>query len=200
MERLRAAGLPLLMGLGLLGLGLPGLVAAVAELPGRPVLEALEAGHTPDPAALHRLADSAARAHRPKAEAAARLALDDMAGAAAALERGLAASPADPYAWTQLAYTRHRLGDAAGAAQAVAAALAAGPWEREIAFERLAVAAPLFPHLDAPTRAAMLDQLAWTWRLDRPRLVATVPPDAFWPLYRRALAGQPEALTKAAGH
>ncbi len=183
------------MGVALLALALPRLGAAIAELPGRPVLEALEAGHPVDAAALHRLAAAAERSFAivpsgdaKRAEAAARVRLGD---GAAVLVEGLALSPADPYGWLRLA---HVTGDA----RALVLSLRTGPWERELAHDRVAVAARLLPALDDATRAAVQAQMVWLWDLDAPRLMRALPPGAHWPLYRRALADRPEALAVVA--
>lgn len=182
-----------IVGVLLLALALPRLGAAVAELPGRPVLEALEAGRPVDNAALHRLAAAAERSFAlvpagdaKRAEAAARVRLGD---GATALAEGLALSPADPYGWLRLA---HVTGDS----RALALSLRTGPWERELAHDRVAVAARLLPALDHATRQAIYAQVVWLWDLDAPRLLRALPPGAHWPLYRRALSDRPEALAE----
>lgn len=196
-ERWAAAG----VGLVLLALALPRLGAAVAELPGRPVLEALEHGQTPEPQALRRLADAARAAGKilpsgdaARAEAAALLALGD-ARAAEALAAGLAHSPADPYGWLRLAHVET---DPARAVAAFGLSLRTGPWERELALDRVAVGARLLPHLDAAGRSALFAQVRWLWRLDAPALARRLPPAENWAFYRRALSADPEALAAVA--
>lgn len=186
----------------LLALALPRLGAAVAELPGRPVLEALEAGRPVSPQALETLAASARRAgewvdgaaHR-RAEAAARWRLGEDTAAAGLLADGLALSPADPYGWLALAHA-----DPAQAPRALALSLRTGRWERDLAHDRLRLAASRLADLDDPTRAGILDQVRWLWRLDPPGLMRAVPPQRHWPLYRRALDGVAlEAVAKRVG-
>lgn len=175
----------------LLALALPRLGAAIADLPGRPVLEALEAGRAVTPEALERLAASARHADgwspggaARKAEAVALAALGDHAAAARRLADGLALSPADPYGWLNLAHA-----DPAQAPHALALSLRTGRWEREVAHPRLRLAASRYAGLDGATQAAVLDQLRWLWRLDPPGLLRALPPEDHWPLYRRALDG-----------
>ncbi|MGC2855300.1 hypothetical protein ACM64Y_07465 [Novispirillum sp. DQ9] len=175
-----------LIAVALLALALPRLGDALAELPGRPVLEALEAGRPVSRQALEILADSAARVDGPdarRAEAAALLRLGDER-AAAVLVAGLARSPADPYGWLRLAHA-----DPAQAPRALALSLRTGRWERDLALDRLSVAADHFSALDAATRREILEQVRWLWRLDAPALMRALPPPAHWPLYRRALSG-----------
>jgi hypothetical protein len=179
-----------LAGLLLAVLAVPRFGAAVADLPGRPVLEALERGQPVDEASRQRLAATAAlsfaivpTANAKRAEAAAR--------PGDAMAQALALSPADPYGWLALARSEQ-------SANALALSLRTGRWERELAHDRVAVAAHLLPHLDATTRGAVYEQIVWLWDLDPPRLLRALPPEAHWPLYRRALSNRPEALAAVA--
>lgn len=182
----------------LLVLALPRLGAAVAELPGRPVLEALEAGRAVPPEALTTLAASAQRSTAwtasgaaSKAAGAALMRLGDDAAAARLLAQGLALSPADPYGWLHLAHAAP-----SQAPRALALSVRTGRWERDVAHDRLRLAGEHYADLDTATRADILEQLRWLWRLDAPGLMKALPPEAHWPLYRRALDG--EALAAVA--
>lgn len=180
----------MIVGAVLLALAAPRFGAAVAELPGRPVLEALERGQAVDDASRHRLAESAAlsfaivpTANAKRAEAAA------VPGDATT--QALALSPADPYGWLNVARIEN-------SAQALSLSLRTGRWERELAYERIVVASRLLPDLDEATRNAITEQVLWLWDLDQPRLLRALPPEPNWPLYRRALSDRPEALVAVA--
>lgn len=192
----------LALGAVLIGLGLPRLGAALALLPAQPLMDALAQGQRLTPAAVRTVEAAAARSlslhttpEALRAQAAAHL-HRNAATAAPSLARHLAAAPADPYGWARLAHARLHAGDRAGAAEAAALSLRTGPWERELIVSRLPVLAAVRGET-GPTD--LIDgNLALAWDLYRPALLTALPPERFWPVYWRALAGRPEALAMLA--
>lgn len=180
-----------LLGLGLVALALPRLGSALLLLEGGPAMARLSAGQPVAPAALARMADGARAALRLSDAPEAWKRLD-----AAGLREAVTARPSDPYAWARAAHRRLAAGDTAGARRAVRRSLALGPWERPLIVDRLPVLARVAttPEDHALLRAQM--RRAWDWQ--RPRLLRLLPVARAWPLYRRALADDPEALSEAA--
>lgn len=183
------------LGLALVGLAAPRLLAAALLLEGGPALARLERGAAVSPHAVERLAvgAEAARAIVESPEAWRRLMAAGVPGAAAGLAR---TAPTDAYAWARLAHDRLTAGDVAGARAAARRSLALGPWERRLIVDRLPVLARVAETPDDHAALAAQLRRAWDWR--RPRLLRLLPPAVAWPLYRRALAGDPGALSEAA--
>lgn len=77
------------------------------------------------------------------------------------LRLGLAASPADPFAWTRLALTELRLGHRQRAAAALARACRVAPFEPTLAATQFELAVILWPQLDADAKAALERRLTW---------------------------------------
>lgn len=166
--------LPLALGLLLLTLALPRLVAAIAELPARPVLEALRLGQ---PQSLPRLqaaagALGAALEHGDEArlwnglavlrqqqallaglgEGPGAALLQDAATAAA---RALVLAPGDGYAWARLAEAQLRLRGPGEAVAAFARALALSPNDLGRLWQQLDLGLALWPSLPAEQRLAL---------------------------------------------
>jgi hypothetical protein len=183
------------LAVALLALAGPRLATALLLLEGGPIMARLDAGQPFDPAAGRRLVAGAraALAWTATPEAWRRL---DAAGVAEAAAGRLTVAPTDPYAWARLAHRRLTAGDTAGARAAVRRSLHLGRWERPLIVDRLPVLAALAE--TAADRAALVDQLRRAWDWQRPRLLRRLPVGRHWPLYRRALAGDPAALSEAA--
>jgi hypothetical protein len=143
----------------LLWLGVPSLLAELRLLPGRAGYEALRRGERLRPEAVARVLDSREAALRAAERPAARkelgqahLALGREGGAAAwhdalateHLRAGLARAPADPDAWSRLAYLRAAAGEPRAAAEALDLSLRTGPYEPGLALDRAAVGLALW--------------------------------------------------------
>jgi len=77
------------------------------------------------------------------------------------LRLGLAASPADAFAWTRLAATEMRLAHAQRAAAALALACQLAPYEPTLAATQFDLAVTLWPHLTLAAKAALERRLTW---------------------------------------
>lgn len=100
----------------------------------------------------------------------------------------------DAWEWTRRSAAAVKAGDIDTAAHALAASLRAAPWERALQVDRSVLAARVWPALSPQAREQALAAMLQAWDLHRPHLIARLPPDAAWPLYRRLLAERPEAL------
>lgn len=192
-----AAGLVLLAGLFL--------TAALDLAPAAPALDRLTRGQSISmPAARHlqQTADAATR-RVPSSRAWHALALAHMAAkspaaAAHALKQALSTGPGDAYGWARLAYLHLILDQPAKAAIALTRSYRLGPWERPLLSDRLPLAAHLWERLEPALQQQALNDLATAWSWQRGALLTALPPDHYWPLYRRALATDPAALKWAA--
>jgi hypothetical protein len=168
--------------LALLALATPRLVAELTGLPARVVAHQLEASLTPPPGALDR-AIAAGRAAAAWADAdkhLIRVALAEQAVATTpgllpnarrsrlelaeqALRQALAVAPADPVAWTRLAYvTLLRGGNAGVVSGALALSVVTGPNEGGLLAFRSTVAAAAWDRLDQRSRSLFASQFVKT--------------------------------------
>lgn len=97
------------------------------------------------------------------------------------LRLGLAAAPADVFAWTRLAVSEARLGNQAKAGAALAMALRVAPNERKLVAMQFDLAVVLWHHLDKRARAALERRIAWA---------------AQWPELKRTLDGNSVAVLR----
>jgi tetratricopeptide (TPR) repeat protein len=90
------------------------------------------------------------------------------------LRAGLAAAPADPHAWTYLAFIHTATGDHERAARALHLALRTGPHEPQLALPRSALGLTNWPWLDRGAVARLGIEFAHALRLAPDRFVADV--------------------------
>ncbi len=168
------------IGLVLLGLAAPRVIAAALALPSRSVLWDLYSG-VEVPVERIRAAEAAlAAAGRWSASgeleldrgflllrAAVRTPVDGAAPLYEAAERatvdGLALAPGNPGAWLRLAWLRERRGDMAGAVAALRMSFLTGSFEPVIMVDRLTLALRLRPYMDAEMEALLRRQIRQTW-------------------------------------
>lgn len=194
-----AAVVALLLGVALLGLGVPRLIAAGLSQEARAVLWDLEEGK--DPPKPQRLAFAAAdlaaaagwvvegqglldrsllllrQAESLSAGGERQRLLDDAEAVAAS---ALALAPGQPSAWARLARLRLGRGDGTGAAAALRLSLLSGAVVPALMTWRLELGLRLRPYLDADTRALLDRQIRLTWILqpDHIARLATRPAEA----------------------
>jgi hypothetical protein len=191
------------IGLILIGLGTPRLVAAVTAAP---------AAASGDPA---RRVDRDAAALRWRRSGGLLkqlgLAQGDLADHAASgaggaddlrraarqnLEAGLALAPADPAAWAALARLDFGQNDPDRAPRALALSLLTGPNEPDLLWPRLELALAKWSSLADSDRALMAAQLRQAWGRDPAKLVDLARRNAAGDAVRSALADQPDAVTQ----
>ena len=183
--------LSLLFGGLLLGLAAPRLVTQYLMLSGDPVLSAIEKGREVSADELRRLILSRQRGLTWADSGPARVELaiaqillaerevgggaryhELMQQAVASLRDGLAQAPADPFAWTRLAYAD--LAEAAPARRVVpilAMAIETAPVQPTLVFPRLELCLMEWPYFARAHPALFTGQLRVAWREDPRRLV-----------------------------
>ena len=163
-----------LLGLALLALGVPRLMAGLAEARGDPRILAAPA----PPAELHRLAESrrASLAWMRSGEALKTLGAAEAefagsgeeakrADAMSDLEKGLALAPADPAGWLRLAELRGTSDP--GMIKALRLSIYTGAREPGLLLRRLDLGLAAWPSLDEELRTLMRDQIRHAASLDR---------------------------------
>jgi hypothetical protein len=216
-RRWAEALLPLALGSCLLVLALPRFVSAVVMLPVEPVLDALQEGRPVSDEDLARFASRSSIARQFSSSgrlatdlAAAKLAQAErlptraqterrelVEEAAALLEEGLAASPANSFAWARLAYARVlKDGAGAGAADAWRMSVLTGPAEPRLALWRTRLGLALTPYFIEGDHDLLDRQIRFAWRADGKKLASfakSAGPDTIR-VIRAALLDQPEDL------
>jgi tetratricopeptide (TPR) repeat protein len=198
-----------LLGIVLLALAVPRLVAAFYLLPGDPGMALLDSGQLPSPAAYERIIVSrrAAASWLPASSTLVDLGVASLslaqvsvgrrarllAQAERQLRAGLAGAPADPHAWTYLAFIHTATGDHERAARALDLALRIGPYQPELALPRAALGLTNWPWLGRGTVARLGAELAHALRLAPDRFVADVVDSGRKAEVRAALAVTPAA-------
>jgi hypothetical protein len=211
--------LPLAIAAFLIVLALPRLVSSVIMLPVEPIMDALQAGRPVSDEDLQRFASRSAAARR--FSSAGRLATDLAAAklaqaerlptraqserrelvedAAALLEEGLAATPANSFAWARLAYARTVLeGPGAGAVDAWRMSVLTAPAETRLTVWRTRLGVALLAQFREGDRDLLDRQIRFAWRSDPERLAAFAKsggPETIQ-LIRIALLDEPGALQK----
>lgn len=189
--RLGVAAAAALLGAGLFVVALPRLVAESLMLPGNAVLSAVESGHAVGADDLQRLIVSrqrgllwseSGRARVELASAQIRLAEREVGGGARYhvlmqqamqdLRDGLARAPANPYAWTWLAYAGLAEGEPARRiVPMLTMAIETAPVQPNLTFSRLRLCLIEWPYFAPATVAVLREQVALAWREDADELV-----------------------------
>ena len=189
--------------LGLLALALPRFLASLDLVETEPILQDVKDGKTVTPDDLRRLADSRFRAAKridwglvwtdaglADVIAAYESGLDTGEGrqlisrAADSVARGLALSPADPFAWARLGYIRFVQGQPKKAAEAVRMSIATGPHDPRLAPGRMELGLVVWRWFDTDSYGLIGDQVRYLWRLDPERLVQIAHKRAAAPFVR----------------
>jgi hypothetical protein len=204
------------VGLVLVGLGTPRLIASTVLPPGSPASREPAVARPP---ASDDLGDLAARLSASlhwvrsglalKQLGLAELALAEGAAAGSAspeelrraarqhLAAGLAVAPADPVAWSGLASVSLAEGGATeAAARALVLSLLTGPHEPAIFWQRLDLCLALWPAVAESDRSLVLEQLRQAWAAAPEKLAALARQRDAAAAVRTALATQPAALKR----
>ncbi len=182
-----------IVGLLILGLSIPRLGLNLALLPGNTVIETIEAGVLPPPAAFERSLDSrrdaAQWAETPETLADVGLLYYALAVAAdpanpaypqvleraeGALNRSLAVNPANTHGWMQLAFIESQLERVESAASALVNSLRTGPNQPELLGFRTDLGLAVWPHLDPAERSLIEDDIGLAAAQDLINLAGTV--------------------------
>jgi hypothetical protein len=115
--------------------------------------------------------------------------------AIASLKDGLALAPANPYAWTRLAYAAFQLdGWTPEALSALRLAFATAPYDPRLLLSRLRLSFIAWPHLQREDRELVLQQVRHGWRRDPDELTRIAFDFGQINLVRAALLRDPEDL------
>jgi hypothetical protein len=120
--------------------------------------------------------------------------LDD---AITSLKQGLALAPANPYAWTRLAYAETQLsGWTPAALTALRLAFITAPYEPRLALSRLRLSFLAWPQMTPEDRQLVFQQIRYAWQ-DSPRELTILALDLrVANLVRAALLTSPDALAE----
>jgi hypothetical protein len=126
----------------------------------------------------------------PRGDAAAGAALQQ---AIAALEEGVARAPANPYAWSRLAYARALAeGWSPRAVSALRLALITAPYEPRLLWSRLRMAFLAWPQMASEDREVVFQQVRWAWQGNPTELARLAVETKQLNLVRAALLRTPE--------
>lgn len=198
----------------LIALAVPRLLAAVSVLPSVPTLSRLQSLQPVETEPLRRLVRNQRRALVWQAGGrtwtdlglaqlllAERLADTDplsqqrFAAARQALTEGLSVAPANPFAWSRLAYAEAVLsGWSERAVSALRMAFITGPYEPRLLWPRLRLALAAWAELQPADQEMVLHQLRQAWAADPEALTALVSQQDRVELARAALSGSPADL------
>lgn len=111
------------------------------------------------------------------------------------LRAGLALAPANPYAWTRLAYAETQVtGWSQPALSALRLAFITAPYEPRLALSRLRLSFLAWPHMTPEDRQLVFQQIRYAWR-DNPRELTVLASDlSVTSLVRAALLTSPDDL------
>lgn len=192
----------------LIALAFPRLLASVTVLPSAPTLNRLQSLKPVKTADLERLVRNQSRALVWQAGGrtwtdlglaqlllAERLGHDDprgrdlFAAARQALTEGLSVAPANPFAWSRLAYAEAVLaGWSEAATSALRMAFITGPYEPRLLWPRLRLALSAWPHVGPADQEMISYQLRQAWSADPEALTALVSEQDQIDIARAALA------------
>lgn len=125
---------------------------------------------------------------------------DPAAGAAlqraiAALEEGVARAPANPYAWSRLAYARALAeGWSPRAVSALRLALITAPYEPRLLWSRLRMAFLAWPQMASEDREVVFQQVRWAWQANPTELARLAVETKQLNLVRAALLRTPDEI------
>lgn len=116
--------------------------------------------------------------------------------AISSLKSGLALAPANPYAWTRLAYASFQAdGWSPDALSALRLAFATAPYDPRLLMSRLRLSFLAWPHLLREDRELVFQQVRYAWKHDPTELTAMAASFGQENLVRAALLGSPPDLS-----
>lgn len=210
--------LSLVVGILLIALGTPRMIAAFAMIPSGPVLDKVQNRELAGMEDLNILLASQRRglmwsssgrkwtdlalaqmlmAEQLEADDPQRLQLID--AAILSLRNGLAVAPARPFAWTRLAYAESsKSGPSPAALSAFRFGMLMAPFEPRLALARVSFGFSVWPELQPSEQTLILQQVryAWNHRDERKRLMVFARQEAWANLVRAALLRTPEDLAE----
>lgn len=172
-------------------LGVPRTIGALSMLPSGPVLRKIQFLEPVQPKDLKILIASQKRglpwgesgrkwtdlglaqllmAEQTVSDASARQALIE--DAIDSLKSGLSTTPANPFAWTRLAYAEIlKAGPSQAAASALGMSLSTAPFEPRLLYVRLELSFRTWRYFQADDRGLVLKQIRYAWHKNRAKLV-----------------------------
>ncbi len=112
-----------------------------------------------------------------------------------ALVEGLSAAPANPFAWSRLAYAQAVLdGWTPEAAAALRMAFITGPYEPRLLWPRLRLSLSAWPHIPLDDHELVLHQIREAWAADPEALTALVAQTGQVDIAKLAFSGSPADL------
>jgi hypothetical protein len=119
----------------------------------------------------------------------------DMGKAITSLREGLALAPANPYAWTRLAYAETQLnGWSPEAIAALRLAFVTAPYEPRLALSRLRLSFLAWPHMTPEDRRLVFQQIRFAWKNSPRELTALAFDLRVANLVRAALLTSPDDI------
>ncbi len=200
----------------LIGLALPRVIGVLVSSSAEPVLRKLQEQQPVDPDQLRTLIEAQESAafwladgrvltdlglgalllseSAPKGDPEAARALQQ---AIVALEEGVARAPANPYAWSRLAYARAMAeGWSPRAVAALRLALITAPYEPRLLWARLRMTMLAWMQLSSDDREVVLQQVRWAWQSNPGELVRMAVETKQTDLVRAALMLAPDDLQR----
>ncbi|MGE0745195.1 MAG: hypothetical protein AB7K86_08110 [Rhodospirillales bacterium] len=215
LDRWLAVGVSLAAGAGLLYLGVPRLMAAIANLPGDRVYTEVQDGFTPRREAFDTLLNARleatgwveagrdwtdvgaahlliARHERPPGEADKA----ELAKAIAAIRKGLEISPANPFAWARLALVQYMHDGAPSATMAeyLKMSLVTGNFDERLVLTRLDLCFRAFAYFGGDDRDLIRQQVRLAWGVSPNQVVEMGRNPLRRGFIAASLATLPEAL------
>jgi tetratricopeptide (TPR) repeat protein len=215
LDRWLAIGLSLAAGAGLLYLGVPRLMAAIANLPGDRVYTEIQDGFTPRRDSF----DTLLKARLEAAEwvesgrdwtdigaaylliarhdrAAGDADKAELAKAIAAVRKGLEIAPANPFAWARLALVQymHDGGPTPAMAESLKMSLLTGSFDERLVLTRLDLCFRAFAYFQGDDRDLIRQQVQYAWGISPPQVVEMGRNPLRRGFIAASLATLPEAL------
>jgi hypothetical protein len=198
----------------LIALGLPRTIAVLVSADGEPLLRKLQEQQPVTVDELQTLIDAQENAafwvpngrvltdlglgalllseNLPRGSDASKAALQQ---AIVALEEGVARAPANPYAWSRLAYAQALAeGWSPRAVAALRLALITAPYEPRLLWSRLRMAFLAWPEMTSEDREVVFQQVRWAWQTDPAELARLSVETKQLNLVRAALLRMPQDL------
>lgn len=213
--RISTLSIALIMGMALLWMGVPQLVAALWMLPGDSTLQRLQKQKPVTAKKLEIVIESRTAALKwissgqiYNDRALGRLMQEDATGPDAQqiradrlnraiqdLEAGLALAPADPYGWARLALVKQlRTGPSKDVASALIMSLLTGPYEPDMIPLRLELAFQNWGHLAVRDRELVDQQIRYAWIRSKKQILEMARDPRRLAAIRAALAKEPGSL------
>lgn len=220
-DRWGAIAVALVLGAVLLLLGVPRLVASLANLPGDRVYAIDQDGRAIGRAEIDALLDSRLDATRwvtrgrdwtdigaaylmraRQGKEPGEVDKADLARAIEAMKKGLALAPANPFAWARLALIQymHDGGPSAAMAEALRMSLLTGSYDERLVLTRLDLSFRAISYFSRDDRELILQQIRYAWPIASNQLVAMARDPLRRGFIAAAFANAPEILKDFEAH